>query len=208
MNGSIRLGVHGWEPDQIRLVNEVDSDHPMHHPFSSRPKRWPLECRIPSQIRAPRFARTVTRASAAFRFLRARPLADRSPTWSHLAARAARNSFCADWGLFKAWEIRGARHADRVVVPRSPSAAFSSHLERDSLAGHVLRDLVVCRYQEQDLIFRHSITDDYRPWTAAADVSQFSLGMVVEPDSTFVVRQATGSIDIRLNTIRALDLCH
>ena len=76
-----------------------------------------------------------------------------------------------DRGLFGAWEIRGARHADRVVVPRSRSAAFSSNLQRDVLAGHVLRDLVVGRYQKQDLIFRDSITDDYGPWAAAADVS-------------------------------------
>ena len=113
-----------------------------------------------------------------------------------------------DRGLFKAWEIRGARHAHRVVIPRSRSAAFSSNLQRDLLAGHILRDLVVCRYQEQDLIFRDSITDDYRPRTAAADVSQFSLGMVVEPDSTFPVRHATGTIDIRLPAVGALNLCH
>jgi len=45
----------------------------------------------------PRFARAVTRASVPFRFLRARPLADRSPMWSHLAARAPQSSFCARW---------------------------------------------------------------------------------------------------------------
>src|SRR5918996_5442174 len=72
-----------------------------------------------------------------------------------------------DRGLFKAWHICGARHADRVVVPRTRSAAFSTNLECDLLAGHVLRDLVVGRYQEQDLIIRDSITDDYRSWTAA-----------------------------------------
>jgi hypothetical protein len=32
--------------------------------------------------------------------------------------------------------------------------------------------------------------------------------MVVEPDSTFPVRHATGSIDIRLPAIGALNLCH
>ena len=111
-------------------------------------------------------------------------------------------------GLCKAWKIRGARHGDRVVVSRSRSAAFASNPKCDLLAGHVLRDLIVGRYQEQDLIIRDSITHDYRPWTAAADVSQFSLGMVVEPDATFAVRHITGIIDLRLHTIGALDLCH
>ena len=58
------------------------------------------------QIRTPRFAGTVTRASVPFRFLRARPLADRSPMWSHLAARAPQSSFCARWDF-----VQGVGHS-------------------------------------------------------------------------------------------------